>query len=100
MFLSGSDTYRPGGPPRSDGVRRSYADGSPVDRSFFSLILWGAVVLARREIHWGRLLRPEQVDRDLTCWYCLASVLWSDAPVILMKRWIKDPAIQSWCSCS
>ena len=35
----------------------SYSEGSPVDRAvFFGLILWGLVVLARRNINWGRLL--------------------------------------------
>jgi len=68
----------------------AYAEGSPVDRAaFFLLIVWGIVVLARRNIDWGRLLR-ENKWLALYLLYCLCSMAWSDEPVILAKRWVKD----------
>lgn len=68
----------------------AYAEGSPVDRAvFFSLILWGAVVLARRNIDWARLLTANKWVA-LYLLYSLSSLLWSDEPTILAKRWLKD----------
>jgi exopolysaccharide production protein ExoQ len=68
----------------------SYSEGSPVDRAvFFGLIVWGLVVLARRNINWGRLL-AKNAWLALYLLFCLASVMWTDEPVVLIKRWIKD----------
>ncbi len=68
----------------------AYAEGSPLDRAvFFSLILAGVVVLTRRKLDWGELLSKNK-------WivfyfgYCLVSILWTDEPFILFKRWVKD----------
>jgi len=91
MFLAGSRYV-------SDwlGVRPNfasvadYAEGSPVDAAtFFALILAGILILARRKIDWPRLLRNNSWI-VLYLLYCLASMAWSDDPVVLMKRWVKD----------
>jgi exopolysaccharide production protein ExoQ len=67
-----------------------YAEGSPVDRAvFLALIVWGLIVLYRRNIAWGRLLR-ENKWIVLYFLYCLSSIIWTDEPFILLKRWIKD----------
>jgi exopolysaccharide production protein ExoQ len=68
----------------------AYAEGSPVDRAvFFALIVWGVIVLARRNLNWSELMR-RNVWIALYLLYCLASVVWTDEPFILVKRWIKD----------
>jgi O-antigen ligase len=91
MFLAGSrwaSSWLSLGSPMSSVD--SYSEGSPIDRAvFFGLILWGLVVLARRNIDWGRLL-TKNVWLTLYLLFCLSSVLWSDEPVVLVKRWIKD----------
>jgi exopolysaccharide production protein ExoQ len=72
------------------GSVEGYSEGSPVDRAvFFGLIVWGAIVLARRKIAWGPLLAR---NKWLVVYllYCLASITWTDAPDVLIKRWVKD----------
>jgi exopolysaccharide production protein ExoQ len=68
----------------------AYADGSPVDRTVFMLLIaWGAVVLSRRNIQWLALFGR---NKWLVAYfaYCLASILWTEEPFILFKRWVKD----------
>jgi exopolysaccharide production protein ExoQ len=67
-----------------------FAEGSPIDRAvFFCLIFSGIVILVRRKIDWEHLLiRNGWVVLYLL--YCLASVTWTDEPLILLKRWVKD----------
>jgi O-antigen ligase len=67
-----------------------YADGSPIDRAVFSgLLVAGIVILIRRKIDWHRLL-VKNGWIVLYLLYCLASVMWTDEPAILLKRWVKD----------
>jgi len=71
-------------------TRRAYDEGSPIDRAvFFSLIVWGTVVLARRHIKWARLL-IENKWIALYLLYSLSSFFWSDEPFLLVRRWIKE----------
>jgi O-antigen ligase len=68
----------------------AYAEGSPLDRTvFFALIVWGVVVLARRDIDWWQLVSG---NKWLIAYflYCLISMAWTDEPAILVKRWLKD----------
>lgn len=74
-----------------------YAEGSPVDRAvFFALIVAGVLILARRKIDWERLLVRNKRLLIRNKWivlyllYCLASIAWTDEPLILTKRWVKD----------
>ena len=72
------------------GTVEAYAEGSPLDRTvFFVLILWGVVVLSRRPIDWPHLLTR---NKWLIAYflYCLISMAWTDEPLILVKRWLKD----------
>lgn len=65
-------------------------EGSPIDRTFFlTLIIAGSIVLARRNIRWGDVFRQ---NKWLVAYlaYCLCSILWTDEPFVLFKRWIKD----------
>ena len=71
------------------GSIEDYAEGSPLDRNIFSvLIASGLLVLFRRNILWSQFIR-------LNTWifmfvlYCGVSILWSDVPFVAAKRWIK-----------
>lgn len=67
----------------------SVEEGSPLDAAFFLvLILLGMAVLVRRNIDVIALFRS---NLWLTAFfaYCLVSILWSDFPVVALKRWIK-----------
>jgi len=66
----------------------SPTEGNPVDRLvYFSLILVGLVVLARRR-RAAEIVRAN-VPIVLSFLYCAASILWSDYPDIAFKRWVK-----------
>ena len=65
-------------------------EGSPTDGLFFQLlILAGTIVLVRRRLDWSGLFRH---NRWLVVFflYLGVSVLWSDFPLVSLKRWIKD----------
>src|SRR5262249_7551371 len=67
-----------------------YAEGSPVDRALFlALIVCGCFVLYRRQVNWRRLFLQ---NKWLIAYFafCLCSILWTEEPYILAKRWIKD----------
>lgn len=91
MFLAGSrwvSSWLNLGPTFESAS--DYAEGSPVDRAvFFGLIVAGILILARRKIDWQRLLL-NNLWVVLYLLYCLASIAWTDEPIILMKRWVKD----------
>jgi hypothetical protein len=74
----------------SAGSVESYSEGSPLDRAvFFSLIVWGTVVLYRRKLDWRQIL-TRHVWIVLYFLYCLASVGWADEPLTLVRRLVKD----------
>jgi exopolysaccharide production protein ExoQ len=90
MFLAGSRYVSSWLNLRGPGGLEGYSEGSPVDRAaFFAVIIWGVVVLARRDIDWRRLVAG---NKWLLLYfaYCLISIIWSDAPFVLFKRWVKD----------
>jgi exopolysaccharide production protein ExoQ len=67
----------------------SYLDGSPLDRSFFVILLIaGAIVLLKRGQLVGALLR-RNLPILLYFLYSGFSVLWSDFPDVAIRRWIK-----------
>jgi exopolysaccharide production protein ExoQ len=66
------------------------AEGSPVDRAFFFvLIVVGILILARRRLDWQRLLLSNSWIA-LYFLYCLASMAWADEPTLVLTRWAKD----------
>jgi exopolysaccharide production protein ExoQ len=71
------------------GPEVSYYDGSPVDAAYFlALICAGLLVLMRRSVSLGELIR-QNLWLALAVGLGLVSVIWSDEPVIAFKRWIK-----------
>ena len=67
-----------------------YVEGSPIDRAiFFGLIAAGLVILGRRKADWARVL-TDNWWIALYFLFCLASSSWSDDPLVVAKRWIKE----------
>jgi exopolysaccharide production protein ExoQ len=67
----------------------SVEEGSPLDAVvFFGLIAAGLLVLNRRGVNFGVFARN---NRCLTAFlfYCLVAIVWSDFPLVSLKRWIK-----------
>ncbi len=91
IFLAGSRYVSTWLSLRGPGLSvDGYAEGSPIDRTvFFALIVWGLVVLHRRPIQWSELFAGNKI-LVFYFLFCILSVLWSDEPFILVKRWIKD----------
>ena len=66
-----------------------YLEGNPVDRLILSgLIVVAIVVLFNRVPRTSRLLQKNGVIL-LFFVYCLLSVVWSDFPLVALKRWTK-----------
>jgi exopolysaccharide production protein ExoQ len=65
-------------------------EGSPIDRLFyFGMILAAFVVLQRRKVRWGQVIR-ENWPIMLFYGYFLVSITWAPAPFVAFKRWFKD----------
>lgn len=67
-----------------------YVEGSPMDRNFYlACILAAFVVLSRRGVSWGEVIRA---NRPLMLFYAYLalSMLWSDYPFVTVKRVFKD----------
>src|SRR5262245_32539148 len=68
----------------------TYDEGNPIEAAIYAcLILAGLLVLLRRRIGWGAVTKN---NNFLFIFYLfwLTSVIWSDYPVITLKRLIKD----------
>ena len=91
MFIAGSrwaSSWLNLSPPMDSAD--DYSEGSPIDRAvFLALLVAGVVILARRNIEWGRLLRQNKLLLVYFL-YCLLSIAWSDEPFVAFKRWFKD----------
>lgn len=73
-------------PPGAGDVQ---LDGSPVDAVFFGILLIVAICVL---VHRGRRVLPFVAANWPVLVYflfCLASVFWSDFPLVAFKRWIK-----------
>ena len=67
----------------------SLEEGSPVDASvYFVLMAAGLYVLHQRRVSLSKIVRNNQW---LTIFliYCFVSIVWSDFPVVALKRWVK-----------
>ncbi|MGA9061701.1 MAG: O-antigen ligase family protein [Terracidiphilus sp.] len=64
--------------------------GNPLDRTIYSaLIVLSIGILVSRSFKWADFLRQNPVLAAYLC-FCLLSVLWSDFPLIALKRWFRD----------
>ena len=67
----------------------SIIEGNPVERVFHSiLIAAGVIVLIRRRLNWGEIMKKNSFIM-LYILFGLISILWSDFPLVSLKRWIK-----------
>ena len=67
----------------------SAQEGSPVDAIIFFILLAGGLrVLHQRRVNWGEFM---QRNRWVTIYllYCLLAIVWSDYPLVGLKRWTK-----------
>jgi O-antigen ligase len=70
-----------------------YLEGNATDRVVYAtLIVLGCVILMRRGFSWSAAVRENRAVA-LFVVYCGLSVLWSDYPLVALKRWIKDVGI-------
>jgi exopolysaccharide production protein ExoQ len=64
-------------------------DGSSVDRAIYTgLMVVALLILMRRPIQWGALIRANQAVTVLFL-YMLLSIMWSDVPEVSFKRWVR-----------
>jgi len=69
---------------------QAFEEGNPLDRLiFFSLILLSIVILALRPFNWSRFFIRNFALIVLIA-FALTSALWSDFPLISIKRWFRD----------
>lgn len=73
-----------------ESVAQVYDEGNPIERmTYFVLMLYAFAVLVSRRVSLGTFVRTN-------VWLCVffgywaLSILWADAPVVALKRWIKD----------
>jgi exopolysaccharide production protein ExoQ len=72
------------------GTRVSLEEGSPLDRIvFIGLILGALLVLGKRNIPWGQIIR-NNIWLFIFLGYSGLSILWSDYPFVAFKRWVKE----------
>lgn len=65
-------------------------EGNPIDRAIFIVLIFlSLIVLFRRKIDW-RLFFKKNIWIVIWFSYCLISILWSDFPIVSLKRWIKE----------
>ena len=67
-----------------------FMEGNPLDRNILSVLtILGIYVLLRRRIKWKTILKN---NAFFVLWfsYCGISILWSDFPIVSLKRWIKE----------
>ena len=74
-------------PPQSAGA---YADGSPLDRNVFIVLIVSAfVIVLRRRVSIGKIIQSNRW-MFLFLGYCAISILWSDFPLVSFKRYFKE----------
>ena len=76
------------GPPSGTDVQ---LEGSPIDAAFFQILLVAAIcVLLQRGSRVATLLKKFPIPILLYFVFCLLSIVWSDYPVVALKKWIKS----------
>lgn len=65
-------------------------EGSPIDRVFyFGMLVAASIVLASRRVAWAPLI-ARNWPILLFYFFLLVSVVWANAPLTSLKRWIKE----------
>lgn len=72
------------------GAAEARVSGNPIDQCVYSiLIVAGLFILSRRKIHWQWIFKKNAWIFSLFL-YCGVSILWSDFPVAIFRKWIKS----------
>jgi exopolysaccharide production protein ExoQ len=75
---------------QTGSAAQAYQEGNSLDRAvFLCLMLLAAAVLTSRSFQWTKFFSAN-VALVVFISFALASVLWSDFPLISLKRWIRD----------
>jgi len=69
--------------------REAYVDGSPLDAVVFGFLLVAGTIVLSQRIKRTVSILTTNTPVLLFFAYCLTSVIWSDYPVVAVKRWIK-----------
>lgn len=88
MFIAGS--RNPSQWLSSQMGSASLEDGNPLDRTISSILLLLAIgILMSRSFNWGGFF-ARNLALTVFLLFTLVSVLWSDFPLVSLKRWIRD----------
>jgi exopolysaccharide production protein ExoQ len=69
---------------------QAFEEGNPLDRTiFFVLILLAIGILISRSFNWGTFFARNLILVAFVS-FALVSVLWSDFPLVTIKRWYRD----------
>ena len=72
------------------GGAQDIEEGNPVDRTILSLLILLAVgILFSRSFHWGGFVKGN-LTLILFLSFAFVSFLWSDFPLVALKRWFRD----------
>ncbi len=72
-----------------DATAAIMEEGSPLDALVYcALIVLGTYVLNRRQVSLAKIMR-ENAWLTVFFIYCFLAVLWSDFPLVSLKRWVK-----------
>jgi exopolysaccharide production protein ExoQ len=85
MFIAGSRN-----PSQWLGGSATLEDGNPVDRTISSALLLLAIgILMSRSFNWSGFF-ARNLALTVFLLFTLLSILWSDFPLVSLKRWIRD----------
>jgi O-antigen ligase len=73
-----------------DSAADTYIDGSPLDRSVLTVFMILAVVALSKRMRAVRAIVRENPFLVAYFLYCLLSLLWSDYPFVVFKRWFRS----------
>ncbi len=68
----------------------AYIDGSPLDRNVLTVLLVLALFVLYKRIRRVRTIIAANPQIVLFFFYCLISLLWSDYPFVVFKRWTRS----------
>jgi exopolysaccharide production protein ExoQ len=68
----------------------AFEEGNPLDRAIFLVLILMAIgILISRSFNWGTFFARNLILMAFVS-FALVSVLWSDFPLVALKRWIRD----------
>jgi exopolysaccharide production protein ExoQ len=70
----------------------NYEDGSPLDRTILTILLSLALFVLSKRMQRVKSILRANLPIILFFLYCLASMVWSDFPLVTFKRWIRGAA--------